>query len=177
MKITAEILEKAIIFATEKHKGQKRKGDGRPYILHPLSVLHTLYEVKNSKNAFMLACAALLHDLVEDCGVTIQQIAEEFGYNVAAIVNELTSDKYLIKELGKTKYLSDKMVHMSSYSLCIKLCDRFDNTKDLNSMKPEFKEKYIKETTQIIACLKSERKLTKTHVKIIKMIEKNLKRC
>jgi len=181
MNLTSEILEKAIIFATNKHKGQIRKSDGRPYILHPLSVLHTLYEVKQSKNAFLLACAVLLHDVVEDnknmsVDDSLQEIAREFGYNVAALVQELTSNKEEIKKIGKATYLSHKMINMSSYALCIKLCDRFDNTKDLVLMKPDFKKKYILETNEILENLKNGRKLTKTHNKIIRMIESNIKK-
>lgn len=106
--VTAETLEKAIAFAVEKHKGVKRKGDGRPYILHPMSVLITLLAVKQSKNSFLLATAAILHDVVEDCGVTLEEIAKEFGHSVAALVGELTNDLEQIKILGKTSYLKGK---------------------------------------------------------------------
>ena len=86
MKLTSEDLEKAIIFATEKHKLQVRKGDGKPYILHPMRVMIKLMELKESKNVYLLAISCLLHDIVEDQDVTIQEIDEKFGYNVASIV-------------------------------------------------------------------------------------------
>ena len=174
MQVTAELLEKAISFALEKHKGVKRKGDGRPYILHPLSVLHTLTAIKKSKNAFLLATVCVLHDCVEDCDVTIQEIAELFGYNVAAMVEELTSDKAEIKKIGKTAYLINKMLHMSSYALCIKLVDRLDNIKDMGSMDAAFKEKQINSTTEILEALAVGRKLTKTHKLIMAMIAKEM---
>ena len=174
MNITAETLERAILFALDKHKNVKRKGDGRPYILHPLSVLHTLMSVKKSKNALLLAVCAVLHDTVEDCGVTIQEIAELFGYHVATIVEELTSDKDEIKKLGKTEYLIKKMLNMSSYSLCIKLVDRLDNIKDMTSMDDTFKDKQIDSTKKILDALKIGRKLTKTHTTLIRMIYKEM---
>jgi len=174
MNVTAETLERAIAFALEKHKNVKRKGDGRPYILHPLSVLHTLLAIKKSKNAFLLAVVAVLHDVVEDCDVTIQEIADLFGYHVAAMVEDLTSDKEEIKRVGKTQYLINKMLKMSTYSLCIKLVDRLDNIKDMQSMDNSFRAKQIASTTQILDALVEGRKLTKTHKIIISLIRKEM---
>lgn len=174
MNVTAETLERAITFATEKHKGVVRKGDGRPYILHPMSVLVTLLAIKKSKNALLLACAAILHDVVEDCGVTMEEIAKLFGHQVASLVDELTSDNAKIKELGKTEYLTQKMIRMSSYGLCIKLVDRLDNIRDMKTMSASFRTKQIDSTTSILASLETNRKLTKTHKVLIKMIRKEM---
>jgi (p)ppGpp synthase/HD superfamily hydrolase len=174
MRVDATTLQKALLFATMKHQDQFRKGDGKPYILHPISVLLTLDRLKKSKNKFLLATAAVLHDVVEDCNVTVQEIADKFGYSVASIVEELTSDKEKIDSMGKKEYLLDKMLVMSSYALCIKLCDRLDNVSDLESMNDEFKQRTITETQFILDGL-SSRKLTSTHKKIIKKIQKVLK--
>jgi len=60
--------------------------------------------------------AALLHDTVEDCeNISLQEIAENFGYYVAALVDELTSNESEIKKIGKTDYLKNKMTNISSY--------------------------------------------------------------
>lgn len=174
MKIDSKLLEKAIIFATDKHKGMVRKGNGMPYILHPLSVLIILNEVKKSKNQFLLAIACIFHDLIEDTDVTLEDIAKEFGYGVASLVSELTSDKDKIKEMGKAPYLLDKMLNMSSYALCIKLADRLHNISDMSTMSDEFKHKYSIETNFILDGLVN-RKLTKTHMKLISKIKKQLK--
>jgi len=100
--------------------------------------------------------AALLHDTVEDCeDVSLQEIAEKFGYYVAALVDELTSDEKEIKKLGKTEYLKNKMAKMSSYGLVIKLSDRLDNVKDLNTTSETFQKKYTKETLEILDHLES----------------------
>jgi (p)ppGpp synthase/HD superfamily hydrolase len=174
MNVTAATLEKAIAFALEKHKNVTRKGDGRPYILHPMSVLITLMAIKKSKNIFLLATVAILHDVVEDCDVTIEEIAELFGYHVAAMVQDLTSDKEEIERIGKTQYLINKMLKMSTYTLCIKLVDRLDNIKDMVSMSESFRQKQIDSTTQILEALENGRKLTKTHKLIIGMIRKEM---
>jgi GTP pyrophosphokinase len=171
LNLTAKQVEDAIIFATEKHKGQVRKGDGRPYILHPISVLIRLNNVKESKNIFLLMTACILHDVVEDCGVTLDEISKKFGLHVAGLVEELTLDKSNYETIGKKEYLAQEMVHMSSYALAIKLCDRLDNVSDMKSMSEDFRKKYKDETNFILNRL-SGRKLTKTHLKLIKEIRK-----
>lgn len=175
MKIDSQLLEKAIIFATEKHKGQVRKGDGRPYILHPLSVLMKVNKYKKSKNQFLLAIAAIGHDLAEDTDTTLAEIAEHFGHKVAALVEELSTNKVECDLLGKPQYLLNKMLAMSTYALCIKLCDRLDNLEDMKTMSEEFKSKSIAETRFILEGLINGRDLTKTHKGLIKDIKKYLK--
>jgi (p)ppGpp synthase/HD superfamily hydrolase len=175
MKLTAKDLEKAIIYATEKHKGVVRQGDGTPYILHPLSVLFILAKVKKSNNYYLLAVAAILHDVVEDCGVTLEEIAEKFGHAVAALVSELTSDKSQIELKTKPVYLLEKMLGMTSYALRLKLADRLHNVSDLESLPPKKREKSINETKYILEGL-VERKLTKTHKKLISQIWKYIKK-
>ena len=174
MKLTNLDLERAIIFATEAHKGQTRKGDGRPYILHPIAVMNILNDIKKSNNPYLIAIVAICHDIVEDTDVTLEDIARFFGYNVAAIVGELTSDKDAIKSTTKAKYLAQKMLNMTSYSLRIKLADRLHNLQDTAFMTTEFKNKYSQETIDILNELK-KRKLTKTHLKLIKGINKQIK--
>lgn len=175
IELTSKQLEDAIIFATDKHKGQIRKGDGRPYILHPMSVLIRLNSVKTSKNMFLLSTAAILHDTVEDCEVSLEEIAAKFGYHVASLVEELTLDKSKYEKIGKKEYLAQELLKMSSYALVIKLCDRLDNVSDLKSMNEEFRNKYREETRYILDMVKMGRKLTKTHVKLIKEIEKAIR--
>lgn len=174
MKVNAEIFSKAIIFASTKHNGQYRKGSGDPYIVHPLGVWDILSNVKQSNNKYLLATVCMLHDVVEDCDVSLQEIAENFGYNVASIVEELTSDKEKIKEIGKKEYLSQKMINMSTYALCVKLSDRLYNMLDTDKMSDSFKTKYKDETTFILDNIENNRKLTKSHKKLIKLIRKTL---
>ncbi len=170
------MFEQALEFALKKHKGQVRKGSNMPYYRHPIRVAKNIEEFKKSKNLELLMTAALLHDTVEDCKwVTLQEIAKKFGYYVAALVDELTSDKNEIAKTGKTEYLKNKMAKMSSYGLVIKLSDRLDNVKDLKDTTPAFQKRYTKETLEIMDYLESwVTKLTSTHVKLIEKIRDTL---
>jgi (p)ppGpp synthase/HD superfamily hydrolase len=168
MNVSFETFEYALEFAIEKHKGQVRKGNKTPYILHPFSVINKIIENKESKNTYLLGTVAALHDVVEDCGISLKEISEKFGYYVAAMVEELTSDSDKISSMGKANYLLFKMNKMSSYALVIKLCDRLDNVSDLDKVSKKFKEKYIEETNYILNNL--DRKLSKTHEKLIRQI-------
>lgn len=175
MEINNSLLEKALLFAINAHNGQSRKGDKLPYIIHPLSVAMTLREVKESKNIILLLIVCILHDVVEDCGISLETIAKEFGYAVASLVEELTLDKSCYETIGKTKYLCQEVLKMSNYALCIKLADRLNNIRDMKKMTSGFIKKYVPETYEIIEAVKT-RKLTSTHKKLIKLLEKELKK-
>jgi myo-inositol-1(or 4)-monophosphatase len=84
------MVEKAVAFAREAHEGAYRKGTEVPYIVHPLE---TAVIIKTMSEDEDLICAALLHDVVEDAGVTGTQLEKEFGARVAAFVLEETEDK------------------------------------------------------------------------------------
>lgn len=176
MIINEKLYEKALVVATRAHKSQVRKSNGLPYIFHPIMVMFIVMKVKKSTNMLLLGIVALLHDVYEDCpGWTLERIAKEFGLKVAALVEELSSDPKELARLGKREYLSRKMIGMSSYALVIKLADRFHNTSDLKEMKESFRNNYIDETNYILAnLLASDRKLTTSHKKLIRMIKKNL---
>lgn len=174
MKITNETLQKAIEFATKAHQGQYRKGTGVPYILHPMDVMLTLNSIKRSNNMLLICIVAMLHDCVEDCDVTLEEIAREFGYKVASLVGELTTDKVQCKLKGKRIYLTEKMLGMSSYALRIKLADRLVNMRDMHGMSNEHKLEKVSETQFIIMHLRDGRELTSTHSKLIKLTEKEM---
>jgi Guanosine polyphosphate pyrophosphohydrolases/synthetases len=87
---TNEIIDKAIVFATERHAGAVRKGTGRPYILHPLEaavIVETMTE-----DAEVIA-AAVLHDVMEDAGVTYAELAQKLGPRVADLVSVESENK------------------------------------------------------------------------------------
>jgi (p)ppGpp synthase/HD superfamily hydrolase len=81
--------ERALIFATRKHAGQKRKGSSVPYIAHLLGVASLVFEAGGDED---LAIAALLHDVVEDCGgmPMLKEVRKRFGKRVAHIVDGCT---------------------------------------------------------------------------------------
>lgn len=155
------IIEKALLFATEKHEGQVRKVSKQPYIFHPLHVAELLRKYKTSKNIESLVAACLLHDVQEDCDVSNEEIRTLFGDLVANLTDELTSDDEKIKSFGKTNYLCLKLVTLSSYGLTLKLVDRLSNVMDHPT------ESYKKSTIEIIRYLRTNRKLNRTQNSII----------
>lgn len=89
--INSEFLDRALIFAIRAHVNQERRGKGFPYIVHPLEAVSIVATMTPDQE--MLAAAAL-HDTVEDTGVTVEQLREEFGERVARLVEE-ESDKFI----------------------------------------------------------------------------------
>lgn len=168
--------EEALEYAKEKHNGQYRC-DGTDYIVHPMRVANYVSELKESKNIETLLASAYLHDTLEDTDATYYDLVGKFGSQVASIVLELTNDEDLKKELGKTKYLEIKMKNMSSWALVIKLCDRLDNVSDLKDRDDYFRNKYAKETIEILDYLLNNRDLSSTHLCIIKRIVEYLNMC
>ncbi len=164
------MIAKAKKFAIEKHKGQKRRFSDERYVEHPIRVAKTVLGSKDSHELDTLVVAAFLHDVVEDTKTKIEEIRSIFGEKVASLVVELTSKGNLRKE-EKAEYLSEKMIHMSSWALVIKLADRLDNVSGIEDTNKEFKERYSKETREIISKLESERSLNNTHKKLIEQIK------
>jgi len=83
------VLDEAIVFATQAHRGQSRKMAGIPYILHPLEVAAIISTMTSDLNTMAAGC---LHDTVEDCGVDPLLIRARFGNRVAALVASETED-------------------------------------------------------------------------------------
>ena len=88
----------AMQFAMDAHKGAVRKGTNKPYILHPIETLQILASMDADTN---LMVAGLLHDTLEDTNVTLLDIYEQFGVDVAALVNAHTEDKRQIWYMRK----------------------------------------------------------------------------
>ena len=84
--IDIEQIKSAFIFAKDAHKGQKR-ASGEPYISHCVAVANILVELKVPANVIS---AALLHDTVEDTSITLDDITEKFGDEIASLVNGVT---------------------------------------------------------------------------------------
>ena len=166
-----DITSKALEFATKKHKGQMRKSaEKKEYITHPINVANIVKKYKTSHHIDSLVAAAYLHDTLEDTDTTYYELVENFGVEVASLVNELTTNRDMKKEIGKGKYLAYKLKEMTNWALVIKLCDRLDNVMDLHSVDPEFRTRYINETTFILNYVINNRDLTKTHLHIIQDI-------
>lgn len=168
-----ELTDKALDVAITAHMRQSRRDDS-PYINHPVAVAELVQKVKKSHKISELVAAAYLHDTVEDSNISIETIKKKFGDIVGNLVGELTSDKNKVREIGKTQYLIDKMLNMTSWGLIIKLADRVHNTSDLKTTDKKFRHKYIKETKAIIKALRENRKLSSAQERLVKQIEDNI---
>ena len=93
------VLEEAILFATEAHKGQMRKMAKTPYILHPLEVAAIISTITPDLETM---AAGVLHDTVEDCDVDPREIKRRFGARVAALVQSETEDKMSTRPAAET---------------------------------------------------------------------------
>src|SRR5262245_48472453 len=128
-------LLRAIDFAADKHRAQRRKSaEGVPYINHPIYVARLLAEVGGIEDEDVLV-AAVLHDTVEDTATTPAELEAAFGPQVRALVAEVTDDKSLPK--AERKRL--QIVHaptMSPGAAAIKLADKIANVGDISHNPP-----------------------------------------
>ena len=128
-------LLQAASFAAKKHTAQKRKGaDAEPYINHPLEVANLLATVGKIED-YDILIAAILHDTVEDTGVTKKELTELFGPEVCAYVLEVTDDKRLPKQERKQKQI-EHAPHLSPGAKQIKLADKISNIRDVTENPP-----------------------------------------
>lgn len=86
--IDTSLLDRAILFAVHAHQGMERKGKSFPYIVHPLEAMSIVATMTNDQE---LLAAAVLHDVIEDAGVSVDELRREFGERVALLV-EAESD-------------------------------------------------------------------------------------
>lgn len=122
-------MDKVIKYATEKHSGQKRKNSqGNDYITHPLEVKKILLD--HGVSDYNTLAGAILHDTIEDTSATYLELKENFGQEIADIVQEVSDDKSIPKEIRKK--LQASRISKKSYSArMIKIADKLSNTKDL----------------------------------------------
>lgn len=85
-----ELVSEAIIFAAKAHDGMRRKKTEAPYILHPMEAAVIVGTITDEQE---LIAAAALHDVVEDAGITIDEVEEKFGRRVRELVESETEDK------------------------------------------------------------------------------------
>ena len=146
-------IKRAYEFAAEKHAGVFR-GSGEPYINHPLRVARLVTEWGFESDVIM---ASLLHDVVEDCDVSLQEISDRFGSSVAGIVDVVTalSDKDFVDHKPSKEQkdlLSDARLQqkMSDKALYVKIADRIDNLNTLSGVKEEKRIPKAEHTREIL---------------------------
>lgn len=161
-------IEKAYNIANKAHEGQLRKSK-EPYIIHPLCVAIILADLELDKETII---GGLLHDVVEDTVMTTDEIAAEFGSEVALIVDGVT-------KLGQLSYSKDK-VEVQAENLrkmflamakdirviLIKLADRLHNMRTLKFMKPEKQKEKARETMDIYAPIAQRLGISKIKIEL-----------
>jgi len=148
------LIRKAWDFCVKHHEGQMR-ASGEPYIIHPLEVAEVLAEMKMDATSI---AAGLLHDSVEDTPATNEEIGEEFGDQVAHIVEGVTKiDKiqFANREDRQAENVRKMLLAMVSdvRVVLIKLADRLHNMRTLEHLKPDRQEAIARETQDIYAPL------------------------
>ena len=149
-----DLINKAYVYAARMHDGQNRKS-GDPYFTHPVAVADIIADMRLDASS---VCAALLHDVVEDCEASVPDIETVFGEEVAFLVDGVT-------KLGKVNFASREDRQAESFRkmlvamardirvLLVKLADRLDNMRTLEHMSPASQERIARETIEIYAPL------------------------
>lgn len=135
MRSNQALLLKAIAFAAEKHRHQRRKDpEASPYINHPIDLANVLLNEGGVSDTTAL-CAAILHDTLEDTQTTPEELAREFGGEIRDIVIEVTDNKKLKKH--KRKELQVKHgPHLTTRAKLVKLADKICNLRDVATNPP-----------------------------------------
>ena len=147
-----DLITRAFLCAEKNHAGQYRKS-GEPYIIHAIQVGYILAMLRTGPKTI---AAGLLHDVVEDCDVCLEQISEMFGEEVASLVESVT-------KIGALKFKDEKEYLASNHRkifiamakdvrvILIKLSDRLHNMRTLQYMTPQKQQKIASETLEVYA--------------------------
>ena len=153
------IIEHAANYAKAAHESidQRRKFTNSPYIVHPRAVAEIVASVTDDSE---MICAAWLHDVVEDTPRTIEQIADEFGEQIATLVDELTNIA-TDSQGNRAKRAEINRTHtggISRRAKTIKLADVIDNltgivNNETGNMDTEWAEEYVSEKALLLTVL------------------------
>ncbi|OYU99983.1 MAG: guanosine-3',5'-bis(diphosphate) 3'-pyrophosphohydrolase [Burkholderiales bacterium PBB5] len=151
-KSEVKLIREAYKFADEAHLGQMR-ASGEPYITHPLAVAGLVADWRLDAQAVM---AALMHDAMEDCGVTKVELIQRFGAPTAELVDGLTKlDKlqFSTREEGQAESFRKMLLAMARdvRVILVKLADRLHNMRTMAAMAPNKRSRIARETLDIYA--------------------------
>jgi guanosine-3',5'-bis(diphosphate) 3'-pyrophosphohydrolase len=143
---------RAYLFSAEAHRGQQR-ASGEPYIYHPLNVARILSEMRMDHQSIM---AAILHDVIEDTPTVKGQLAQDFGMEVAEIVDgvsKLTQMSFESKAEEQAENFRKMILAMARdlRVILVKLADRLHNMRTLGALPPEKRRQIARETLEIYA--------------------------
>lgn len=146
-------IHRAAAFATEKHKDQKRKYTGDPYIIHPAAVATLVSDCPECTDEMIVA--AWLHDTVEDCGISNGEIQELFGVAVAELVGWLTDVSVPSDGNRATRKAIDRnhTAQAPAAAQTIKLADLIDNSVSIIRHDEKFAKVFLQEKTLLLKVL------------------------
>ena len=146
----------ALAFAAQKHCGQTRKKDAGPFINHPIAVAEILARVGLVSDLLIIE-GAFLHDVLEDTETPPQELADRFGAEVLALVQELTDDMSLPK-LERKRLQIETAPRLCLAAKQIRIADKICNVQGITTTQPadwspQFKREYLDWAEQVVnAC-------------------------
>ena len=171
------MIEKAYKIAAQAHKDQKRKS-GEPYIIHPLCVAIILADLEMDKETI---AAGLLHDVVEDTVMTLDELTKEFGPEVSFLVDGVTKLTQLNWDKDKVEIQAENLRKMflamakDIRVIIVKLADRLHNMRTGQYWKPEKQKEKARETMEIYAPIADRLGISKIKIELDDLSLKFLK--
>ncbi|MGO2008583.1 RelA/SpoT family protein [Vreelandella alkaliphila] len=145
-------VKRAFYYAEQAHDGQRRRS-GEPYVTHPLAVANILANMHMDHQSLM---ATMLHDVIEDTGVSKKALSAQFGKPVAELVDgvsKLTQITFEDKAVAQAENFQKMVLAMSRdiRVIIVKLADRLHNMRTLGALRPDKKRRIARETLEIYA--------------------------